>query len=372
MLKYFLRLLGRERILTIYPLYFIKFFGMAHPGQRTCASLVTDGLDLTAIEYGYEPIHLGRKQLVQYTNELIGDKSSIEEYVSQLKSGKIENVDSKGVHYVAPFEGPIQIGDYNKKYWARIKVIFIYEMIEDGFLPLSSEQQLKHFTSLVIYDGKEYCFLKSGQNLRSGQVWSAVKEGLRNSNVVAEVDKLTSFGSKEPVFKESRMFQLLGGAFSVHPWIIGSRECLRPHYLVDLLSSVQGVITRRNRLKGSSVLDYLENWSPLQEELFRQLYFDGIFRSKVLNIQNRSLRKFHEKLGKKATNPHLKSLAYKTLTYHCEVIQNTLDLIHDRFIVGETGLETELVFGILQHKTTAVSLPSLIDDDKTCEGGEEL
>jgi len=354
-----------------YPLHHIKFFGMAHPGQNMCASLSTEGCDLTVIEYGYEPLYLGKKQLIRYTNELIGDKSSIQKYVSDLKSGRIRNVDPNGVSFVAPFKSPMQIGNYDE-YWARIKVVFAYENNKDGALPWTLDQHLQHYTSLVIYDGKEYNFLKSDQNLRSGLAWSNVKEGLRNPDVVAEVDELTSFGAKDPSFKESEIFQLLGGAFSVHPWIIGSQECLRPQYLIDLLSTIRSIISKRNRLRtGYSVLDYLEKWSPLQKELFKKFYFDGIFRAKVVNLQDRSLLQFKEKLGKKIKNPILENMEYSTLTYHAGIIQNTLEMIHDHFIVGETGLEAELVYRILKGETTPTSLPSHIDNNKLDEGGEK-
>lgn len=351
-----------------YPLYFIKFFGMAHPGQNTCSSLCTEGRDLTVVEYGYEPVYLGSKQLVRYTNELLGDKSSIEEYIADLKAGKAKNVDPSGVQSMEPFREPMKVG--NHCYWTRIKVVFVYEKPEDGFLPMSSEQRLQHFTSLIISNGREYCFLKSPDDLRPGQTWAAVKEGLRNPEVVAEARDLTSFGEKDSDFEEAKKFQLLGGAFSVHPWLIGNQECLKPQYLIDLLSTITSIIDKRTRLRtGNSIVDYLATWSTTQEELFNELYESGIFRTKLVNLQDRSLKHFKERLDRKKQSS-LRDLEYTTLAYHAGAIQKTLDLIHEDFVEGESALEAELVYRILKGKTTAASLPRL-DNHELNTGGEQ-
>jgi hypothetical protein len=315
----------------------------------------SEGKNVVILQHGWDTIYSDDKSgftVMKCSNECFGDKSSIEQYVNELRSKKIQNLDSREVRFAPPFDGPLQIPGTDR-YWARLSITFVYKSKLSGMYPLLVDLGLDTTSGIVIFEGREFSFLRSSRDIDDPKEWIDLQDYIKNSPVFAETGNLRRVWPEDILLnREKRILQLLPGAFLAYPMRIGLKECLKPSYLDSLLNILESVVANRTKgyLRGGAFEDLIE-WTPVHEQLFIDLYNQGAFRPRV-GIQKRSLTKFLSNL--KNTDSPLKSYHSNTLIAHAREIQNTLDKFHESYIEkSHAGLEVDLAYSIV---TTAREL----------------
>lgn len=357
------------------PKFHIKFFDAVHYEKNQCISTATNGKNLIIVEYGLKPLYfggVGEPLVVEYTNDCFGGKSSIIDYYKRLKSGKIKNIDNKKTCCINPRYTqkrvtkiePIPI-EKTGDYWARLKILFKFKENKSGLLPYSINQNLSHCSSLLIYNEKEHVFFKSNEDLNNYRNWYNVKKRLKENDVM-DVKKLERFGVDEKQLdreignnsgneNQLKILQFISGALKVYPWYFGDEiECLKPTYLITLINTLRGQILNESSMFYChySIIDKIKRWNKLQEDIFLELYKHNYFRPRIGKGNKRSIISFWNLIENGGTDSiRVNNIgSEQTLYYYCGKIQDSLEDIHEHFINGNAGLESELVYNLITTK----------------------
>lgn len=331
--------------------YLLKLFGAAHSGRWMCLSVPTEGTNLLILEYGFKPLSMADDLSYIIANNIhdcIGSQSEIREYVEKLRSGNVHNTDPNSVYYVAPLTEPVKIRDTDT-YFARIQTTYVFKGTKDGLGPLTFKIGASTFTGLVIADGKEYVFLNNQAPLQQYQVFHHIRGQIEESGVYASFDKpINRVRANMEEAWQAKVLNLLVGAVSVYPPILGNSDLLSPTYLRTLAATIRTRILRDRNEKSGSVVDYLLEWSPQREKLFMAMFEFGLFRKRIWDSRTTGLKQFYAKVSK--TSNIQGTGSYNNIVYHAEKIQKTLDQIHESLVQDNSGFEYHLVYEILKRK----------------------
>jgi hypothetical protein len=328
------------------PTHVFKMFGVAHPGRNMCMSQPTEGKNLVVVQHAWETVYKDRHEgleLVKCLNECFGNKLSIDEYIASLRKGDISNLDAEQVNCCDP---PVKV-EGGDDYWARCEVTFRYKTKNSGMHPLLTSLGMDTTSSLVIFDGEEFSFVRSVEDIDDPMKWSQIRESIASSGVFSDMKRSRRVWSDDAVAtREIRALRLLPGAISAYPMKFGDKEFLSPYYLKALVELLRALI-QKGKIYSGSPLDDLLDWTPTHEELFTELYERDMLRPKI-TTQDRSFVSFCEIL-KKNGSPLAKHHP-NTLANYARVIQETLDRMHGSFVRNSHApLEVDLVHTMLAH-----------------------
>jgi len=329
------------------PTHVIKMFGVAHSGSKMCMSQPTEGKNLVVVQHGWDTIYQDKDEgllVVKCLNECFGNKSSIDEYIGTLRKGGISNIDAGQVDHHEPLTAPVRI-DGGDDYWARCQVTFRYKTKKAGMHPLLMSLGLDTTSSIVIFDGEEFSFIHSVEDIDDPMRWSQLRESIAGSGVFSDAKPARRVWPEDTVeIQQMRALRLLPGAISAYPMKVGEKDLLNPSYLKALVELLRAIVLKQRIYLGSPLDDLLE-WTPTHEELFTELYEHDMLRPKI-TTQDRSFVSFCEML-KKNGSP-LAKYHPNTLANYAKKIQETLDSMHRSFVRdSHAPLEIDLVHTII-------------------------